>query len=757
MRIYSLLTLLVSLQAALAQQQTTPSPQECYEMPVVIVSALDRSFPDPTCNQLRYPANDCLKEAVQTPQCINGERTAVFEHSKSNYRGQSSLFFAKHQFNLKFPEDTSFLGMVENKAFVMNGPFIDCTLLRNHLPIGFKTRHTVVYMRTDPAQEKPRYAGIYLLLEKPTYDKNHVNLASMNAGCAARDPKVMNGGWAWSNDPPSYGSYSPNLVIDQYQNDGSSLSQQMRDYFVNTDTGFLPQMYRALWNNMTAPLELQKHLDLGSFADYLLHTEMSLNVDAYRRSTFFFKDRDQPINAGPVWDLNLAYGNGARRNFKDWIYPQYTYWKRLMCHSQLASLVIQRWKTLRGTNMQKADDPVFGVWSDEAITKFLDASAAPVHRQLSKCATCNGTYAEQVNEMRDSVLNPDRAVYKPLDAQTCSGVGEIPKYNCGLDGNNDGCLKNAEKYYNAVTFPPVRKPYTGPSCEEIVASNAAAPNGEEMAAQMTPYQKPSVDYCWQSAGSYVYPQQKGVREKKLTPFCSGYGSCEQGPGATCNCSAALQVEHPSCRRIDAENEHYIREQQRIAAAAAVKTSTTSTTVVETQTASTESSEKEVAPSNRSPVSDAMAVVAAAAAGVVLLVLGTWLVKEHGRRRRRQRLSEYTPKDGGLAPPRVISTRNQSLGRGRRLRASSIAQLACPPGRRARGFPSGGGQPPVGGLALRGSWPLTLKLQTDMQMGGDQSQPWAKAKKKCERGAREDGAPRTARGRSKDEGTHRRQV
>ncbi|ETP51398.1 hypothetical protein F442_03493 [Phytophthora nicotianae P10297] len=706
MRIYSLLTLLASLQAALAQQ-TAPNHEECYEMPVVIVSALDRSFPDPTCNQLRYPADDCLKDAVQTRvevidngdgklNCINGERTAVFEHSKSNYRGQTSLFFAKHQFNIKFPEDTSFLGMVENKAFVMNGPFLDCTLLRNHLAhwlyrstgrYSVKTRHTVVYMRTDPAQENPQYSGIFLLLEKPTYDKNHVNLASIDATCAARNPKVMNGGWAWSNDPPSYGSYSPNMVIDQYQNEfgmgerpmlahpsGSSLSQQMRDYFVNTETGFLPQMYRVLWNNMTAPLELQKHLDLGSFADYLLHTEMSLNVDAYRRSTFFFKDRDQPINAGPVWDFNLAYGNGARRHFKDWIYPQYTYWKRLMCHSQLASLVIQRWKTLRGTNMQKADDPVFGVWSDEAISKFLDASSAPVHRQLSKCRggdwrsdvvqcavvdlkTCNGTYADQVTEMRESIL--DRAqwmderieqLYKPLDAKTCSGVGDLPKFNCGLDGNDDGCLKNAEKYYNAVTFPPVRKPYTGPSCEEIVANNADTTNGEEMAAQMTPYQKPSVDYCWRSAGSYVYPQQKGVKDKTLTPFCSGYGSCAQGPGATCNCSAAIQVEHPSCRRIDAENEHYKREQQRIAAAAAaVKTST----VVDTQT---ESSEKEGVLNNGSPVSDTMAVLAAAGAGVVLLVLGTWLVKEHGRRRRRQRLSEYTPvRYGSVEHARIFAS------------------------------------------------------------------------------------------------------
>ncbi|KAF4043755.1 CotH kinase protein [Phytophthora infestans] len=698
MRIYSLLTLLASLQAALAQHQATPSQAECYEMPVVIVSALDRSFPDSTCNQLRYPADDCLKEAVQTRvevidntdgklNCINGERTAVFEHSKANYRGQSSLFFAKHQFNLKFPEDTSFLGMVENKAFVMNGPFLDCTLLRNHLAhwlyrstgrYSVKTRHAVVYMRTNPTQEKPEYAGIFLLLEKPTYDKNHVNLASINATCAARNPKVLNGGWAWSNDPPSYGSYSPNMVIDQYQNEfgmgerpvlaypsGSSLSQQMRDYFVSTDTGFLPQMYRVLWNNMTAPLELPKHLDLGSFADYLLHTEMSLNVDAYRRSTFFFKDRDQPINAGPVWDLNLAYGNGARRHFKDWIYPQYTYWKRLMCHSQLASLVIQRWKTLRGTNMQKADDPVFGAWRDDAITKFLDASAAPVYRQLSKCRggdwrrdvvqcavvdleTCNGTYAERVNEMRDAVLNRARwmderieQLYKPLDALTCSGVGNLPKFNCAVDGNDDGCLKNAEEYYNAVTFPPIRKPYTGPSCDEIVTLDADAPNGEEMVAQMTPYQKPSVDYCWQSAGSYVYPQQKVVKDKKLTPFCSGYGSCAQGPGATCNCSVALEVEHPSCRRIDAENEQYRRHQQRIADyGTAVKTLTTSTTVADTQT---ESSENGVGLKNHSPVSHAMAAVSAGVAGVVLLVLGTWLVKEHSRRRcRRQRLNEFIP-------------------------------------------------------------------------------------------------------------------
>ncbi|CEG48093.1 Spore coat protein CotH [Plasmopara halstedii] len=699
MRTLSLLMLIASVQSSLSYQQAPSTQTECFELPVVIVSAVDRSFPNSSCHQLRYPAEDCLKEAVKTRvevidnvdgklNCINGERTAVFEHSKANYRGQTSLYFRKHQFNLKFPEDTSFLGLVKNKAFVMNGPFLDCTLQRNHLAqwlyrstgrYAVKTRHTVVYMRTSPSQQDPKYAGIFLLLEKPTYDKNHVNLAELNASCAARNPKAMSGGWAWSNDPPSYGSYSPNMVIDQYQNEfgmgerpilaypeGSSLSQQMRDFFVNINTGFLPQMYRVLWYNMTAPHELEKHLDLGSYADYLLHTEMSLNVDAYRRSTFFFKDRDQTINAGPVWDLNLAYGNGARRNFKDWIFPQYTYWKRLMCHSKLASLVIQRWKTLRGNNPSKNDDPVFGVWSDNKISAFLETSSAPLSRQLTKCQsgdwrsdglycaavdldTCNGTYAERVNDMRNAVLNRAHwmderieQLYKPLDAKACSGVGEIPKYNCGLNGSDDGCLKNAEKYYNAVLFPPVRKPYSGPSCDEIVKDTLD--DGEEVAFEMAPYQKPSVDYCWQSAGMYVYPEQKGLKDKTLTLFCNGYGSCAEGPGAVCNCSMAVKVEKYSCRRIDNGNESKQHN---------FEGSTTKSIDADTQTSKQESSEEGHL---STPLTEAFAVCSAVTAVIVLLVFfGTWLVKEY---RRHQRLSEFTPvRYGSIENARTIAQQN----------------------------------------------------------------------------------------------------
>lgn len=643
---------------------------DCYELPVVVVSAVDTSFPDPTCNQLRYPAEDCLKAKVSVRvevidhadgslNCYGDAPTSVLE-ATSNYRGQTSLFFPKHQLNVKFKSPTPFLGMPADKAFVLNGPFLDCSLLRNHLAHWLyrgtgryspRTKHAALYFRpSNDATKAPQYAGVYLLLEKLTYGPNRVGLATLDTQCSTDEE--LGGGWAWQNDPLSFHSYSPNVVLDQYQNEfgmgerpilahppGEALSQKMRDYFVDTSTGFLPQLYRALWDNLTTEGVLEQHIDLGSYADYLLHTEMSLNVDAYRRSTFFFKDREQPINAGPVWDLNLAYGNGARKNFKDWIFPQYTYWKRLMCNYKLAGLVIQRWIALRAS-----------VWSDEAIAEFLDESAAPMHRQLAKCRAqggdwrgdvqqclsvslinCNGTYAEQVEALKTAVIDRARwmdahitQLYKPLDAATCSGVGTIPKFNCALDGDDDGCLADPAKYYSALDFPEVRKPFSGMSCKDKAGGDADF--------ALSPYEQPSVDDCWRSAGLYVYPQQKGVRDKTLTFFCSGYGSCPQGPGATCTCKPGVDVEPKTCRRIDAE---MAQDEEGVALSAVVKVKHSEEEDENLSAVATEAKHETVMGLwMQTATCGALVVALTAAVALTVHVMRS--------RRRRERLNEFQP-------------------------------------------------------------------------------------------------------------------
>ena len=50
-------------------------------------------------------------------------------------------------------------------------------------------------------------------------------------------------------------------------------------------------------------------IDVPSFVDFMLINELASNADAYQFSTYFHKDRNGKLRAGPIWDFNLTYGN----------------------------------------------------------------------------------------------------------------------------------------------------------------------------------------------------------------------------------------------------------------------------------------------------------------------------------------------------------------------------------------------------------------------------------------------------------------
>ncbi|CEG48858.1 Spore coat protein CotH [Plasmopara halstedii] len=540
----------------------------CFELPIVIVSPTSIKLPTETCNQPRFPARDCMKDAVPANievidnadgilNCLDGNRTAIYT-ANAHYRGQSSLHFSKHQIGIELDEDNELLGFPADRTFVLNGPTVDASLIRNHLAHWMfratkryspRTRHIVVFVRDRLGDDdwRPRYRGIYLALEKIAYTPNRVGLTQLNGACQSTEE--LSGGWAWQNNPLGYGDYSPNLVTNEATGlfgagarpiltfpEPRTITQSMRDYFVSPETGPLPRLYQYLYDNMTQPDGLEKHIDIGSFVDYFLHSELSMNSDAYRRSTYFFKDRGQPINAGPVWDFNLAYGLGGYKT--TWMYTIHTFWKRLTCNYKFASLVQQRWVQLRSTT-----------WSNESITSFIQTSGEPLRRQLMKChdwksdnlqcanveAKTTGSFDDEINGVVNAVL--ERAhwmdsnvfgFYQALNSTVCVAAGEIPAYNCAADGSDKGCLATPSVYSNAVAFPEPRKPMTAKACDMSKVSNSTI-------------DKPSIDPCWLSAGVYM-------SDGSITPFCSGYGFCPEGPGATCTCK--IGHHPPTCARID---------------------------------------------------------------------------------------------------------------------------------------------------------------------------------------------------------------
>ena len=105
-----------------------------------------------------------------------------------------------------------------------------------------------------------------------------------------------------------------------------------------------------------------KYIDVDSFVDFFILSEIAKNVDAYRLSTFFYKDRDSKndkLFIGPIWDFNLAFGNadyyesgfisGWQVDFqeKNDFWPNPFWWRKLMANPNFVNKIARRWFDLR--------------------------------------------------------------------------------------------------------------------------------------------------------------------------------------------------------------------------------------------------------------------------------------------------------------------------------------------------------------------------------------------------------------------------
>ena len=95
-----------------------------------------------------------------------------------------------------------------------------------------------------------------------------------------------------------------------------------------------------------------------------------MNVDGYRFSTVFSKDREGKIKMEPVWDWDLAFGNatgkqGYQPEYWHWPYldnTQYPWFRRLFEDPDFAQRYVDRYAELRA-----------GVFSNSKLLARMDA------------------------------------------------------------------------------------------------------------------------------------------------------------------------------------------------------------------------------------------------------------------------------------------------------------------------------------------------------------------------------------------------
>ncbi len=325
-------------------------------------------------------------------------------------RGFSSQQFPKLQYGIELRDSTGadvsvgLLGMSSDADWVLSAAYNDKTQMRNPLAYAL-ARRSGRYASQGRFCEvflNGQYWGTYVLFEKLKRDKNRINVTKMATTDISGD-KVTGGYivqvdrstpdssefWASPFLPPAD---TTRPIIYQYVYPKPvDLVPEQRAYIRNFITTFEGVMADSLWAD---PVNgYAKYLDVPSAVDFFLVNELARNVDAFRLSSYLYKDRDSKggkLRVGPVWDFDLGFGNAswsegadtagwdllvlpqtiANDLYEDHIPP---WWQRLGEDSCFWQAAGDRWAELRK-----------GPFSTTNIVALIDSSAAVLNEAQAR-------------------------------------------------------------------------------------------------------------------------------------------------------------------------------------------------------------------------------------------------------------------------------------------------------------------------------------------------------------------------------------
>ena len=246
-------------------------------------------------------------------------------------RGHSSQMFPKKQYGIELRDvsgnsiNASLLEMPAESDWVLNASYTDKTFLRNVLvyKLGNDMGRYASRTRFCEVVINNQYVGLYILQEKIKRDKNRVNIKKLESSDISGD--ALTGGYIMKIDridsgdkyfnsvfpsvyPKTPGRPSPISYIHVYPNSDNILTVQ-QNYIRNYITQFETSLSNSNYNDPF--LGYYDYVDMDALIDYFLVNEFAKSVDAYRLSTFMYKNRDSEggkLVFGPVWDHDLSFG-----------------------------------------------------------------------------------------------------------------------------------------------------------------------------------------------------------------------------------------------------------------------------------------------------------------------------------------------------------------------------------------------------------------------------------------------------------------
>ena len=298
------------------------------------------------------------------------------------------------------------------------------------------------------------FRGIYVFQEKLKADDSRIDikkikeddlsLPNLTGGYITKTDKISGQDIiAWSMD--NYGGWQSNFVHEHPK--PSTVMPAQHDY--------IESQFQTLQDLVDDPSDSSitegypSKIDIPSFIDFIISNELASNVDAYEFSTFFHKDRNGKLRAGPLWDHNLTYGNdlfdwGYDRSHTDvWqFYDQGNmgpkFWKDLFDDPIFNCYLTRRWQELTAIGAPLNSEQIF-----QNIDDIVELISEAAERQEIISGT-TGEFTQQVLDIKTFISERIDWISNQLnDTSLCNDV-DLPalviskiNYNPLVDDEQD--------------------------------------------------------------------------------------------------------------------------------------------------------------------------------------------------------------------------------------------------------------------------------------------------------------------------------
>jgi len=440
----------------------------CTHLPIVNIQTGGNVIPGAITEEVDFFGEN-IYTLTQTGEKMAPVTISVFDNDEKNnhlsdkptftttslirIRGHASRSFGKSQYLLRFVDQEGaekhipVLGMDAHNEWVLNGPYLDKSLIRNYMFYNISgeimefapnVRFCEVFLDGD-------YRGVYFMAESISNGNNRrldLNITEKDntfSGYLLRLDRSTEDGIMDADNIYTMSERTNQVKVDirlDYPGKANLTDELAKEIELE-----FSQFEKALfsYDYNSDDYGYKNYIDVDSFVTYYIINEFTKNMDAGRYSTYIYKRPGEKYKMC-VWDFNNACDNlpDDETDTIGFTMLDKAYFNILFRDEDFVEKVIQKYTELRK-----------GLLSDEYLTKYIDETVA-----FLGSAVARNTNRWNVYIQSDQLIPVERNVYTHEDA-----VKQLKEWLVSrgkwMDDNIDSlrqyCAESKVKKHNEVT------------------------------------------------------------------------------------------------------------------------------------------------------------------------------------------------------------------------------------------------------------------------------------------------------------------